>query len=237
MISDNNWIKRMLSHNVRMPMSIITGYGELLRQGLLTPEEQKDIIDNICDNINYMNDVLKVVLDEAKEPEDTEKVNLTEILHRTVLFVNEVARKMPVSISIKTETPEMYIEASPISVMRVLYHLFENALKYLPPGGNISINAYSAGEHILVVFKDDGRGVSGKEAKRLFEKGFRGRNSKGKAGSGYGLYEVKQLMKQNNGEVEISSREEGGFSVYLIFSVYQEGKEVKAGGEDITGGR
>lgn len=237
MISDNNWIKRMLSHNVRMPMSIITGYGELLRQGLLTAEEQQDIIDNICDNIHYMNDVLKVVLDESKEPEDTEKVNLTEILHRTTLFVNEVARKIPVSISIRTEAPEMYIEASPISVMRVLYHLFENALKYLPPGGNISINAYSAGEHILVVFKDDGRGVSGKETKRLFEKGFRGQNSKGKAGSGYGLYEVKQLMEQNNGTVEISSREEGGFSVYLIFSVYPEEKEGKADGEDIIGGR
>ena len=38
MISDMNWMKRMLSHNVRMPMSIITGYGELLRQGLLSPE-------------------------------------------------------------------------------------------------------------------------------------------------------------------------------------------------------
>ena len=40
----------MLSHNVRMPMSIISGYGELLRLGLLSEEEQKDIINNICDN-------------------------------------------------------------------------------------------------------------------------------------------------------------------------------------------
>ncbi|MBR2852330.1 MAG: hypothetical protein IKB91_08100, partial [Anaerotignum sp.] len=67
MISDMNWMKRMLSHNVRMPMSIITGYGELLRQGLLSPEEQQGIIRDICDNINYMNDVLKVVLDEAED--------------------------------------------------------------------------------------------------------------------------------------------------------------------------
>ena len=41
MITDVNWIKRMLSHNMRMPMSVINGYGELMKQGLLTVEEMK----------------------------------------------------------------------------------------------------------------------------------------------------------------------------------------------------
>ncbi|MBR6652203.1 MAG: HAMP domain-containing histidine kinase, partial [Anaerotignum sp.] len=132
MISDMNWMKRMLSHNVRMPMSSITGYGELLRQGLLSPEEQQGIISNICDNINYMNDVLKVVLDEAEDGQTAEKVDLAQIIERTASFVQEVARKIPVTISVRTERPQMYAEANSISVMRVLYHLFENALKYLP---------------------------------------------------------------------------------------------------------
>ena len=51
MISDFNWMKRMLSHNVRMPSAVISGYGELLRQELLTPEEQKKAILDICENI------------------------------------------------------------------------------------------------------------------------------------------------------------------------------------------
>lgn len=237
MISDMNWIKRMLSHNVRMPMSIITGYGELLRQGLLTMEEQRDVIENICDNINYMNDVLKVVLDEAEETGDAEKVDLAIVLERTASFVNEVARKIPVSVSIKTQHPQMYIEAKPVSVMRVLYHLFENALKYLPPYGHITINAYDAGESILLIFKDDGWGICEKEVKNLFEKGYRGENSSGKAGSGYGLYEVKQLMEQNGGTVEVSSREGMGFSVYLMFTAWKDEKEVKKDGTDLIGGR
>lgn len=236
MISDMNWIKRMLSHNVRMPMSIITGYGELLRQGLLSPEEQRDIISNICDNINYMNDVLKVVLDEAEEEQSAGKVDLAILLERTASFVNEVARKIPVTISIKTEQPHMYIEAKPIAVMRVMYHLFENALKYLPPYGNISISAYRAGaEQILVVFKDDGIGIAENEVKDIFEKGYRGQNSSGKIGSGYGLYEVKQLMEQNGGTAEVSSREGSGFSVYLMFSAYSDRKEVKADGTHFIG--
>lgn len=234
MISDMNWIKRMLSHNVRMPMSIISGYGELLRLGLLSEEEQKNVIDSICDNINYMNDVLKVVLDDSGEGQDAEKVDIALMVNRTAAFVSEVAKKIPVNISIKTQNPQMFVEARQISVMRVLYHLFENALKYLPPNKNIMINAYYAGaKQILVIFKDDGPGIHEDDVKNLFEKGFRGKNNEGVSGSGYGLYEVKHLMEEMGGTVEVSSKEGGGFSVYLMFSVYMEGDE--ADGTDLIG--
>ncbi len=218
MISDIDWIKRMLSHNVRMPMSIITGYGELLKQGLLSQQEEREIIGNICDNIKYMNDVLKVVLDEEDEVHQMESVNLIHIIEKTAKLVNELARKIPIYISIKRESRSMYAIAEEVSVMRIMFQLFENAIKYLPPYGNININIYSAGEEqILVVFKDDGRGIGEKEVEHLFEKGFRGENSVGKRGTGYGLYEVKRLMEDCGGSIEISSKEEGGFSVYLIF--------------------
>ena len=224
MVSDINWLKRMLSHNVRMPMSVITGYGELLRQGLLSVEEQRKVIGDICENINYMNDVMKVVLDDAGEEElPPEKVDVANLLLRTISFVNEVARKIPITISVKTERPQMYINAKAISVMRVFYHLFENSLKYLPPCGSIMVNAYDAGtDQVLVVFKDNGPGLQEKDVKHIFEKGFRGQNSSGKSGSGYGLFEVKELMEKNGGTVDISSREEGGFSVYLMFSAREE---------------
>ena len=223
MVSDIEWIKRMLSHNVRMPMSVIAGYGELLRQGLLSAEEQKEVIENICENIDYMSDVLKVVLDDTAQEHPAEKVDVAEMLFRTKKFVDEVARKVPVTISVKTEKPQMYVDAKVISLMRIFYHLFENSLKYLHPFGEIMINVYSAGEeNVLVVFKDSGIGMSEKEVKHIFEKGFRGSNSRGKTGSGFGLYEVKKLMEENGGTVEISSREDVGFSVYLMFPAYRD---------------
>ena len=50
MITDVNWIKRMLSHNMRMPMPVTPGYGKLLKQGLLTPAELEEVIENICES-------------------------------------------------------------------------------------------------------------------------------------------------------------------------------------------
>lgn len=232
MSSDLNWLRRMLSHNVRMPMSVITGYGELLRHGLLSAEEQTDAIDCICENILYMNDVLKVVLGEEDDADlqSPEAVDVAALVQRVARFVHEVAKKCHVDISVYTEKPCMLIRAGAIPVMRVFYQLFENAFKYLEMGDAIQIQVLSAGaDQVLVVFKDNGKGIAEKDVKRVFQQGFRGENSKGKAGSGYGLYDVKQIMERYEGSVKIFSRENGGFSVFLTFPVYEG--ELEEGGE------
>lgn len=231
MSSDLNWLRRMLSHNVRMPMAVITGYGELLRQGLLSAEEQGNVIDCICENILYMNDVLKVVLGEEDETDalSLEAVDIAALVRRVAEFVQEVAKKVPVNISVMTEKPRMLIRAESIPVMRVFYQLFENAFKYLESGNSIQIQVYAVDkEQVLVIFKDNGRGLPEKDVKRLFQQGFRGENSKGKAGSGYGLYDVQQTMERYGGSVQISSREHAGFTVFLTFPAYHE--EAEEGG-------
>ncbi len=224
MMTDIIWLKRMLVHNVRMPMSIIKGYGDLLRQGLLSETEKKEAIQNICDNITYMDEVLRVLLDEERELQEAmEKVNIAEVLQQTAKYVSEVARKIPLKISLRVEEPQMFIHGELIAVMRLFYHLFENAVKYLSRGDTISVHAYAVkDEQVLIVFKDNGKGMAEEEVKHIFEKGFRGSNSKGKPGSGYGLYDVKQIVEHSGGTVEVSSRPGMGFSVFLMFPAYRE---------------
>lgn len=224
MISDIMWLKRMLSHNVRMPMSVINGYGELLRQGLLSPEEKEEAIQNICDNITYMDEALRVVLEEdEKAAVRLEAVDLPPLLHRITKYVSEVAKKIPLRITVKTQEPHMFIRAELIPIMRVFYQLFENAMKYLPPESHISVYTYYVeDEKVLIVFKDDGIGMDEKEVKLIFQEGFRGKNSMGKSGSGFGMYDVKRTVERYGGTVEVSSRRGMGFVVFLMFSVYRE---------------
>lgn len=223
MVSDFEWMKRMLTHNVRMPLSVITGYAELLRQGLLTPEEQERAILDICDNVTYINELLCMVLETGADREPmAARVDLAALLGRVQRYVSEAAARVSVEISVRTEMPHMDICASPLAVMRVLYQLFENAIKYMG-GGRISVQAYYVEqEQVLLVFKDDGKGVPGGEAAQVFEKGFRGGNSGGKAGSGQGLAEVRDIMERCGGSVEVASRENAGFSVFLLFRAWRE---------------
>ena len=224
MITDANWIKRMLSHNLRMPMSVITGYGELMKQGLLAPAEMEEAIETICDNINYMNGVLKVVLDDQSEDMTAPTaVDVATLVRNSAKYVGDIARKISLKISVVTEQEKILIKAEQIPLMRVFYHLFENAMKYSEGGDEITIRVfYVENGQVLVVFKDNGKGMKEREVNHIFEDGIRGSNSEGKAGSGYGLYDVKKIVERYGGTIEISSREKAGFAVYMLFPAYEE---------------
>jgi len=226
MITDVNWIKRMLSHNMRMPMSVISGYGELMKQGLLTASEMEEVIENICENINYMNGVLKVVLDDQSEDSiSPTAVDVAALVRNSATYVRDIAKKISVKISVVTEQEKIWIRAEKIPLMRAFYHLFENAMKYSESGDKITVNVFHVeNEQVLVVFKDNGRGMEEREVKNIFEEGFRGSNSVGKSGTGYGLYDVKNIVERYGGTIEISSREKAGFSVYMLFPSYKEEK-------------
>ena len=216
----------MLSHNMRMPMSVITGYGELMKQGLLSPEEMEEAVSDICDNINYMNGILKVVLDDqSEEYVAPTAVDVASLVRSTAKYVSDIAKKISVKISVVTEAEKIWIRAEQIPMMRAFYHLFENAMKYSESGDKITINIFHVENgQVLLVFKDNGKGMEEREVKNIFEEGFRGSNSEGKAGSGYGLYDVKNIVERYGGTIEISSREKEGFSVYMLFPAYKKEK-------------
>ena len=215
---DAVWIQRMVSHNVRMPMSVIRGYGDLLRQGLLKGEEEQEAIKSICDNIMYLDQILNVIFEYDKtEDINFSKVNISELIKRVTGYVKDIAAKSNINIRLILEKEALYINADIVPMMRAFYQLFENAFKYLTAGCTISISAYEADDKVLIVYKDDGMGISQEETEKVINEGYRGHNSKGKSGSGFGLYDLDKVIKQYNGLLEIKSNLNEGFSVFMVF--------------------
>lgn len=212
-------MKRMVSHNVRMPMSVITGYGELLKRGLLSEEEKENCIRVVCENITYMNQCLSMVFDEDSEQQmQEENVDLVELSQKMKSYVNDIARKIPISIEVPMSTQPLCIKAETIQIMKIFYQLFENAFKYVPPGGKIQLLVYPVEENqIMVVFKDDGKSLPKEEISNLCKQGYRGKNSANKPGNGFGLYNVKQIVERYGGTMSVSGGGENGFSVMMIF--------------------
>lgn len=212
-------MKRMVSHNVRMPMSVIRGYGELLKKGLLSEEEKESCISVICENITYMNQCISMVFDEDSENSMQEEiVDLVELSRKMKSYVEDIARKIPIYIDVPSGKQPLCIKADTIQIMKIFYQLFENAFKYVPSGGRIQIFVYPVEENqIMVVFKDNGNGLPQEEMPYLFEHGFRGGNSINKPGNGFGLYNVKQIVEQYNGTISISGGDGNGFSIVMMF--------------------
>ena len=212
-------MKRMVSHNVRMPMAVISGYGELLKRGLLSEKEKEECIQVVCENITYMNQCLSVIFDEDIEKKiQEERVDVVELSRKMKNYVNDIARKIPIFIEVPHGTQPLYIQADEIHIMKIFYQLFENAFKYLSPGGKIQILIYPVEDkQIMIVFKDNGTSLAKEDIPNLFEQGFRGKNSKNKPGNGFGLYNVKQIVEQYNGTITVSGGDESGFSVVMMF--------------------
>jgi signal transduction histidine kinase len=182
------WVQRMVSHNVRMPMSIIRGYGDLLKGGLLDKKEQQEAIKNICDNIMYLDQVINIIFEYDKPDEiSLTKVDVAQVLKRVTGYVKDMAVKNKITINLKLKKDQLYVKADVMSVMRMIYQLLENAFKYLDEGGIIDISAYEADDHVLVVYKDNGYGMSENELSKVTQRGFRGNNTSGKSGSGFGI--------------------------------------------------
>lgn len=212
------WMRRMVSHNVRMPMAIIRGYGDVLRQKLLTETEKQKAIDIICQNIVYLDQTISVIFEDgtAKEVMMIE-VDISDVLRVVQGYIAEMARNNGLKVNVITESKEMYIKAELVPIIRIFYQIFENAFKYLDKGSVINISAHTAGDDILIVYKDNGSGIEEDEVARILEKGYRGRNSINKSGSGLGLYEAAEIAKKYNGSFVVKSRKGHGFSVFITF--------------------
>ena len=215
---DIAWMRRMVSHNVRMPMAIIRGYGDVLRQNLLNEDEKKKAIESICENIVYLDQIINIIFEDGKTEEVMmTEVNIFEILKTVISYMEDMAHNNGLKINFASVSNELYIMAEPIPIIRIFYQIFENAFKYLNKGCEIFMNAFSTDDDILVVYKDNGKGIDEDEVEFILNKGFRGRNSKNKSGSGFGLYEANEIAKRYGGKLEVKSRNGKGFSVFITF--------------------
>ena len=105
-----------------------------------------------------------------------------------------------------------------------VYDLLENSIAAKASLIELTIRDSIKDNIYHFTIKDNGKGMREWEVKNIFEEGFRGSNSEGKTGTGYGLHDVKAIVERYGGTIEISSREKAGFAVYMLFPAYEEEK-------------
>lgn len=213
---DLAWIKRLMSHNLRMPMTIIKGYADLLKNADdLTPAEIEQYIRDICKNINYMNDVLSVVIDD-KPAVVTEKedFDIVETMAEVKRFVSSITQKAGITVNINCKYEAVYIHGNRVDFMRSLFNLFENSLKYLERDGNITITVDQLSEAVIIIFRDDGVGVVDEAILEQFSSDIFGT---GERGLGMGIPLVAQMVERAGGTMSIKSKPGQGFRVEMIF--------------------
>ena len=185
-----------VSHELKTPLTSISGFAEIINDGFVKPEDTKKFAGRIFKEaqrlITLVNDVIKISqLDEGKLPYEKEDVDLYEAVRETFLRIEDHAKAEGVHLylygpHIKSNTVKTILD-------EIIYNLCDNGIKYNKKGGSLTVTISQEGEKPVVTVEDTGIGISEEDQKRIFERFYRVDKSHSKAigGTGLGLSIVK----------------------------------------------
>jgi len=201
-----------VSHDLRAPLTLMRGYGTMLTMvGELT-DKQQEFVRKILGSVDHMAHLVDNLLDlgriEAGIGLNLESVHIDEVIGEVVdSFRPHAANKQ---IVLEADLPDGLtpIEADPTLLRQAIANLVDNALKYTPQGGRVSVRARQHDGRQVVSVQDSGLGIAPADQVRLFEKFFRARRKEAlrEKGSGLGLAIVKSIAEQHGGRVSVESR-------------------------------
>lgn len=215
-----------VSHELKTPLTSISGYSELIENGMAGDEDVRRFAAEIHRNSNRLltliNDIIRLSeLDVVEDSTVMEKVDLygTARITADMLAVN--AKKHGVTLSIEGEPA--YIQANRIMMEEIVYNLTDNAIRYNNQGGKVNISVYNNEEQVILSVKDTGIGIPVEHQERIFQRFYRVDKSRSKltGGTGLGLAIVKHIAAKHDAEIGIVSEPGKGTEITVTFDSYE----------------
>jgi len=219
-----------IAHDLRTPLTVIAGYIESMRDGVLQPTPQRlDLIYQEIERLQKMVSDLRM-LSQA----DAGELNLyprpiqpLALLRRAASLFQHHADQAGVRLRVEEGTETRLIRVDEDRMMQVMDNLISNALRYTPPGGEVTLRVREEPERVILEVEDTGSGIPPEELPRIFERFQRvdtSRHSES-GGSGLGLAIVKALVEAQGGKVVAESEVGKGTRISITFEAVAEGDE------------
>lgn len=211
-----------VSHELKTPLTVISGYSELIENGMASPEDvtrfSHEIHKNATRLLNLINDILRLSeLDTGSMGNDFEKINLYESAQICASMLQLNAQKHNVTIQI--EGVACYINAGKQMLEELLYNLTDNAIRYNESGGRVILRVFKENGTVTLSVKDTGIGIPKEHCNRIFERFYRVDKSRSKqtGGTGLGLAIVKHIVEQLDADISIQSEVGVGTEIQVVF--------------------
>jgi PAS domain S-box-containing protein len=202
----------MTSHELRTPITVVHGFARTLvnrwdklgdadrRQAVAIIAERAQTLGQLVDNLLYSRAVPDG-LDVTNEPFD-----LGRLLRGAVEGFRGMSEQHTLELTIDEKLPDAFGDAMATDI--IVGQLLENAVKYSPGGGTVSVRAEAEDELIVVTVEDDGVGIPAGDRERVFERFVQGEAGDRRrfGGLGLGLYIVRRLARAQHGEVTAHAR-------------------------------
>lgn len=215
-----------VSHELKTPLTAISGYAELIENGMAANEDVIRFAGEIHKSskrlLTLINDIIRLSeLDVMDQRIDKEEVDLYEIADNCVGMLQLKADRHKVSINLHGGHETIYADKEMME--ELVYNLCDNAIRYNKTDGmvDVTISSYMDDEvkKVVLSVKDTGIGISKEHQERIFERFYRVDKSRSKSsgGTGLGLAIVKHIVAQHGIDMDLNSEEGRGTEIKVIF--------------------
>lgn len=211
-----------VSHELKTPLTSISGFAELMKEGMVPPDKVSEFAGDIYDEsrrlIALVDDIIKLSgLDEDSPAFEPEAVDLYSLSSEIIESLRPIADKRSISLRLTGESVEIKGVRHILSEM--IYNLCDNAIKYNKDGGSVEVSVRRSDYNTIVTVTDTGIGIPYAHQARVFERFYRVDKSHSKeiGGTGLGLSIVKHGAQYHNARTELKSEPGKGTSISVIF--------------------
>ena len=211
-----------VSHELKTPLTAISGYAELIGNGMTGKEDTIRFSNEIHSNANRLlsliNDIIKLSeLDEADHQMEMERIDLYKLAENCVQMMQVTAEKQGIRLTLQGESTMAMANKGLMD--EVFYNLCSNAIRYNKPGGSVTVTVGTKDERPFLSVAGTGIGIPKECQERVFERFYRVDKSRSKStgGTGLGLAIVKHIVAQHNAALHLDSELDEGTTIEIVF--------------------
>jgi two-component system phosphate regulon sensor histidine kinase PhoR len=216
-----------VSHELRTPLASIQGYTETLLDGAIhDPQHNERFLGIIRHNAERLARITEDLLtlsriEQKRQKFEFEPRRVNSLLQDAVDMVRPIAAKNQVALELAPLPADAEAWCDSEAVSQILSNLLDNAIKYTPAGGRITVGVRPDGRFLEVFVRDTGIGIPPEELPRLFERFYRVDKARSRelGGTGLGLSIVKHLVAAHGGNTRVESEVNRGSTFYFTLPV------------------
>lgn len=211
-----------IAHDLRTPLTRMLGRSEVAVTLNPTSEKLLNTLGDNAEDIRRMLALINQMLEISKTESGAgrihrEKLNLGDLLQRAVTLFQMPAEQKKQTLTMESAPEPIFVYADPARLQQLIANLLDNALKFTPEGGSVSVKISETSEEILLVVTDTGCGIPAQECDKVFKRFYRADTSRNLPGNGLGLAMVRAIAIAHGGFVSLTSAVGKGSSFTVHF--------------------
>lgn len=218
------------SHDLRTPLTILKGEIDLSLKKDQTNKAYKNTLQSSKEEVARLIDLVENMLFFAREGRGNqaiqkEPLDITDIIAERVSKFQQSAKQKQQNLSFVFPKENIIVYGNKLLLQRLLTSLLDNAVKYTPTKGKISLSLSNSKQHAVIMISDSGIGIAKDQQEKVFDRFYRADSARSQKGYGLGLSIVEQIVDFHEGKIALESKKGHGTKITITFASSTQNQE------------